>query len=82
MLKIKWIKRITNEAVLTRIKKKRELWSNIKIKKDKIIRHLLRHDSLTKCYRGHRRLYWKRNTKDRIHETNHNEHEKRQLKII
>jgi len=48
ILKIKWIERITNETVLDRIKEKRELWHIIKVRRDKMIRHLLRHDSLTK----------------------------------
>jgi len=48
MLKIKWIERITNEAVLDRMKEKRELWCIIQIKRNKMIGHLLRHDSLTK----------------------------------
>jgi len=48
MLKIKWIERITDEAVLDRIKEKRELWHTIKVRRDKMTGHLLRHDSLTK----------------------------------
>lgn len=52
MLKMKWTKKkkiITNEAVLARIREKRKLWCYIKIKRDKMIGHLLlRHGSLTK----------------------------------
>lgn len=36
MLKIIWTERVTNEAVLTRVKKKRQLWHNIKIRRDKM----------------------------------------------
>jgi len=39
---------ITNEAVLDRIKEKRKRWYSIKVKRDKIIGHLLCCDSLTK----------------------------------
>jgi len=49
ILKIKYIERMTNEAVLDRIKEKRELWHTIKVRRDKSIGHLLCHDSLTKA---------------------------------
>lgn len=48
MLKIKLIERITNEVVLDRIKEKRVLWYNIKVRRDKMIWHLLHHDNLLK----------------------------------
>jgi len=48
MLRIKWIDRITNEAVLNRIKEKKILWHIIKVRRAKMIGHLLRHESLSK----------------------------------
>lgn len=48
LLKIKWTERITNEAVLTKITKKQDLWRNIKVRRNKMIGHLLHHESLTK----------------------------------
>lgn len=48
MLRIKWIDRITNEAVLIRIKEKEILWHTVKVRRAKMIGHLLRHESLTK----------------------------------
>jgi len=48
MLEIKWFERIMNEAILDRIKEKRELWYTIKVRRDKMTGHLLLHDSLTK----------------------------------
>jgi hypothetical protein len=48
MLRIKWIDRITNEAVLNRIKEKKILWHTVKVRRTKMIGHLLRHESLTK----------------------------------
>lgn len=48
ILQIKWIEGITNKALLDRIKEGREFWYTIKGRKDKIIGHLLRHDSTTK----------------------------------
>lgn len=41
MLRIKWIDRITNEAVLNRIKEKKILWHTIKVRRAKMIGHLL-----------------------------------------
>lgn len=52
ILKIKWIERITNKAVLNRIKEKREFWHTIKVRRDKIIGHLLRYDSITKSVKN------------------------------
>jgi len=48
MLRIKWIDRITNEAVLIRIKENKILWHTVKVRRAKMIGHLLRHESLTK----------------------------------
>jgi hypothetical protein len=48
MLRIKWIDRITNKAVLNRIKEKKILWHTIKVRRAKMIGHLLRHESLSK----------------------------------
>ncbi|VVC27478.1 Hypothetical protein CINCED_3A011221 [Cinara cedri] len=48
MLRIKWIDRITNEAVLNRTKEKKILWHTIKVRRAKMIGHLLRHESLSK----------------------------------
>lgn len=48
-IKIKWTEKVTNEAVLTgKKKKKRKLWRNIKIKREKMIEYLLGLDSLMK----------------------------------
>jgi len=48
MFRIKWIDRITNEAVLNSIKEKRLLWYTIKIRRANMIGHLLHHNSLSK----------------------------------
>jgi len=53
MLRIKWIDRITNEAVLNRIKEKRVLGYTIKVRRAKMIEHLLSHDSLEGDVEGH-----------------------------
>lgn len=45
MLKTKWIGRITNDAVLDKIKEKIECWHIIGSRRDKMIGHLLRHDA-------------------------------------
>jgi hypothetical protein len=38
---LKWIEKVTNEAVLSRVKKKkRQLWHSIKVRRDKIIGHI------------------------------------------
>lgn len=55
MPKIKWIERITNEAVLDRIKDKKELWCTVKVRRDKTIEYLLRHDSLNEKWHRRRR---------------------------
>lgn len=47
LLKIKWTERVINETVFSKVKEKRQLWHNIKVRRDKIIGHILRHDSLT-----------------------------------
>uniref|UniRef100_A0A2S2QKX3 Uncharacterized protein n=1 Tax=Sipha flava TaxID=143950 RepID=A0A2S2QKX3_9HEMI len=49
MLRIKWIDKITNEAVLNRIKEKKVLWYTIKVRRAKMIGHLLRHENLSKA---------------------------------
>lgn len=48
MFRIKWTEIITNEAVLNKIKEKQELWRIIKFRRNKMIGHLPRHDSLMK----------------------------------
>jgi len=39
---------VTNETVLARVKEKRQFWHRIKVRINKMIGHILRHDSLTK----------------------------------
>lgn len=49
--KVEWIERITNEEVFNGIKEK-PLWNGVRVRRDKIIGHLLRHGSLTKSVVG------------------------------
>jgi len=46
MYTIPWTERVTNEEVLDRIKDKRHLWKSIQSRRDKIIGHILKHESL------------------------------------
>lgn len=47
MLKIKWTESITNEEISNRAIEKRELfYISIKIRRDSMIGHILRHDTL------------------------------------
>lgn len=50
MLKIKWTERVKNETVLTRVKEKLKSWHSIKVRRNKMIGHVIviRHDSSTK----------------------------------
>jgi hypothetical protein len=49
MLQNKWTERVTNEAVLTRVKEKRQSWHHsIKVRRYNMLGHILRYDSLTK----------------------------------
>lgn len=70
MPKFKWIDRITNEAVLDRIKEERGLWYSIKVRRDKTIRHLLRLYSLTKSIIVGE-VISEEKTEDGVHETNY-----------
>lgn len=70
MPKFKWIDRITNEAVLDRIKEERGLWYSIKVRRDKTIRNLLRLYSLTKSIIVSE-VISEEKTEDGVHETNY-----------
>ena len=48
MLKISWVDRVSNEEVLERAMVRKKLWKQIQIRRDKMIGHILRHDSLVK----------------------------------
>jgi hypothetical protein len=48
MLKIPWLDRISNKEILKRAHEKRVLWNNIVQRRNLLIGHLLRHESLLK----------------------------------
>ena len=48
MMKIPWVDKISNEEVLKRAMARRKLWKQIQTRRDKMVGHILRHDSLLK----------------------------------
>jgi len=47
MLKVKWTDRVTNDEVLTRMGAQRCLWNMLTNRRDRLVGHILRHESLT-----------------------------------
>ena len=47
LLKVSRIDKVTNEEVSNLVKEKRILYANIKRRRDRLIRHILRHEGLT-----------------------------------
>ncbi|VVC31428.1 Hypothetical protein CINCED_3A000591 [Cinara cedri] len=48
ILEISWTERVTNKEVLNKIKGQRQIWKSIQSRRDKMIGHILRHESLSK----------------------------------
>ena len=47
-MRIPWIDKVSNRDVLDRVREERSLWSTIKIRRDRMVGHLLRHEGLVR----------------------------------
>ena len=48
MLRIPWVDKVTNEEVLNRVGEERSIWRTIKMRRDRMVGHILRHEGLVR----------------------------------